>query len=227
MRNRFLTLALMLSLLTFPALSRSQDLGSATNPGKIGVINIQQAIAGTAEGKKALAELDKKYNPKRQDLQQREQKINALQDQLQKQATTLSDDEQVRLRRELDEEQKVFKRLQEDAQADFQNDSQEVIRRVGQKMLRVINDYAQQNGFALVIDPAAAQVPVYYAANGIDITEAIVKRYDAANPVTGATPDTSSSAPAPVRPAGSTGTRSTLPLSKPPATPKPGDKPKP
>ena len=48
-------------------------------------------------------------------------------------------------------------------------------------MVRIIGDYAQQNGFALVID--GAQVPVYYAAKDIDITAEIVKRYDAANPV--------------------------------------------
>lgn len=227
MRNRFLTLAVILCLLAFPALSPSQDPGSATSTGKLGVVNIQQAIAGTAEGKKALAELEKKYEPKRQDLQQREQKINALQDQLQKQATTLSDDEQVRLRREIDEEQRVFKRLQEDAQADFQNDNQEVVRRIGQKMLRVINDYAPQHGFALIMDPAAAQVPVYFAANGIDITETIVKLYDATNPTAAAAPGTISSAPAPTRPAGSTGTRSSAPPLKSPVTPKPGDKPKP
>ena len=77
-------------------------------------------------------------------------------------------------------------------------------------MVRVINDYAQQNGYALVLDPAAVQMPVYYAARGLDITDAIIKRYDSANP--GESPAASSS-PAPAV--------------KPAATSKPGDKPKP
>ena len=41
----------------------------------------------------------------------------------------------------------------------YQADNQEVGRRVGQKMVRVINEYAQQAGYELILDPAAAQLP--------------------------------------------------------------------
>jgi outer membrane protein len=208
MRNRLWTVSVVLGLLVFPALARSLDEPPAA-PGKIGLINIQAAIASTEEGKKTLGDIQKKYEPRRNDLERQQQEINALQDQLQKQQTTLSDEERLRLTRELDEKQRLFKRAQEDAQADYQNDNQEAVRRIGQKMVRVINDYAQQNGFALVLDPAAVQLPVYFAARGLDLTDAIVKRYDAANP--GPSPAASSSSPPPVKPA---------------ATSKPADKPK-
>ena len=209
MRNRLWTVSVVLGLLVFPALARSQDEPPAA-PGKIGLINIQAAIASTEEGKKALGDIQKKFEPRRNDLERQQQEINALQDQLQKQQTTLSDEEGLRLNRELDEKQRLFKRAQEDAQADYKNDNQEAVRRIGQKMVRVINDYAQQNGFALVLDPAAVQLPVYFAARGLDLTEAIVKRYDAANP--GPSPAASSSSAPPVKPA---------------AASKPADKPKP
>ncbi len=48
-------------------------------------------------------------------------------------------------------------------------------------MVHVITDYAQQNGFTLVLDDA--QIPIYFASKDIEITEEIIKRYDAANPV--------------------------------------------
>jgi len=70
--------------------------------------------------------------------------------------------------------------------------------------VKVINDYAQKNGFTLVIDDS--QLPVYYVAQGADITEPIVKLYDAANPAAA-----SSSAPAAAKPS----------AAKPPAAPKP------
>ena len=53
-----------------------------------------------------------------------------------------------------------------------------------QKMIPIIGDYASQNGFVLVIDDA--QIPVYYAAKEIDIQAEIVKRFDAANPLSDA-----------------------------------------
>jgi outer membrane protein len=162
---------------------------------------------GTAEGKRALTDIQHKYEPRRNDLQRQEQEISALQDQLQKQVNTLSDEEKLRLQRELDEKQRLFKRAQEDAQTDYQNDNQEAIRRVGQKMVRVINEYAQHNGFALVVDDS--QLPVYFVAKGNDLTEVIMKLYDTANPAASA----GASASPPAKPAA--------------AANKPADKPKP
>ena len=124
---------------------------------------------------------------------------------------TLSDEERARLSRDLEESRRC-QRAPEDANTDFQGDSQEVIRRVGQKMLRVISEYAQQNSFVLVID--GAQIPVYYAAKEIDLTDEIVKRYDAANPVEGGT-----AAPAATGAAGTP--RPAAPAAKTPAAPKP------
>jgi hypothetical protein len=62
----------------------------------------------------------------------------------------------------------------------------------------------------LVID--GAQIPVYYAAKEIDITDEIVQRYDVANPV-----ESGAAAPA----------ATAAPAAKPPATAKPPAAPKP
>jgi outer membrane protein len=205
--------ALSLVLLTglVPLLAKGQDPAPAPTTGRIGVINIQAAIANTGEGKKAFADLDKKYAPRRQDLQDQQTAINALQDQLQKQGTTLSDDEQRRLSRELQEKQTHFKRAQEDAQADFSTDSQEVVSRVGQKLVKLVDDYARQNGYSVVIEAnpqPQQQLPLfYYVAPQVDITEEMIKRYDAAYPVTadagaGSTPGAAAKSP-PNRPTAS------------------------
>jgi outer membrane protein len=191
MRNRFTILAVLAGVLCATALFAGQDPSTTSASGKIGVINIQQAIAQTGEGRQALEVIQRKYEPKKQELQRRQDEINALQDQLQKQSATLSDEERARLGRELDEKQRLFKRSQEDDQADFQADTQEAVQRIGQKMVRVIDDYAQKSGYALVMDPAGVQMPVYYVAKGIDITDPIVKLYDSANPA----PASAASAP--------------------------------
>jgi outer membrane protein len=207
MKNLVLSLSILLGLLAWPVPASAQGAS-----GKIGVINIQESIGKSGEGKKAFGELQKKYQPREQDLQRQQQDIAALQDQLQKQATTLSDEERARLSRDLEEKQKILKRASEDANVDFQNDSQEVIRRVGQKMLRVISEYAQANNFVLVID--SAQIPIYYAAKDSDLTDEIVKRYDTANPVEGG-----STAPAATGAAGTP--RPAAPAARTPAAPKP------
>lgn len=172
MKNRLTTLIAFLAILTVPLAARAQQ--------KIGVININAAIASTAEGKKAIADLQQKYQPRQQELERLQSEITSIQGQLGK---ATSDEDQRRLSRDLEDKQKIMKRSTDDAQSDFNSDRDEVIRRIGQKMVRIIQEYAPQNGMALVID--GTQVPIYYADKNLDITEAVVKRYDAANPVAG------------------------------------------
>jgi outer membrane protein len=173
MQNRLTTLTVFLAIMGLPLASYAQ--------GKVGVININLAIASTAEGKKVIADLKKRYEPKQQELERLQKEIQSIQDQLSKPAPAASDGDQRKLARDLEEKQKNLKRWTDDAQSDLTADRDEAARRMGQKMIRIITDYAQQNGFILVID--SAQIPIYFALKDIDLTEEIVKRYDAAYPV--------------------------------------------
>jgi len=210
MKTRVSTVTLLLCLGTAPSLLLGQSSGTT---GKVGLVGIQEAILSTGEGKKSMADLQKKYQPRQQEVQKLQADIQAISDQLSKQAATLSDDEQRRLNRELEEKQKLLKRSTEDAQADFASDRDEMFSRIGQKMVKIIDDYARQNGFSLII--GSDQVPIYYAAKEVDLTEQIVKLYDAANPseaVTSGVPATPSAA---------------HPAAPSTAKPKPADLPKP
>jgi outer membrane protein len=178
MKNRLIVLAALLVVVASAPL-HAQSAAPAQH--KIGVINIQAAIANTGEGKKVISDLQKKYQPRQAELQRLQQEIQAIQDQLSKQQATLSEEESGRLSRDAEEKQKVLKRDAEDAQNDFNHDRDEAINRIGQKMVKVINDYSSQNGFELVLDDA--QIPIYFAAKDLEITAEIIKRYDAAYPL--------------------------------------------
>lgn len=176
MKYRLTTIILFLAILAVPLAAHAQ--------GKVGVININAAIAGTGEGKKAIADLQKKYLPRRQELEQLQKELQGIQDQLTKPAPGSSEEGQRKLARDLEDKQKILKRKTDDAQSDFNADRDEAVQRMGQKMLVILRDYASQNGFSLVMDDT--QVPIYYAATNIELTAEMMKRYDAANPVAGA-----------------------------------------
>jgi len=190
MKNRIINVALLTGLLIWPALAWGQ--------GKVGIFNMQLAIANTQEGKKAFADLQKKYQPRQLDLQRQQQEIQALQEQLQKQQNTLSDEERIRLTRELEDKTKLFKRANEDATSDFQTEQQDTFQRLAQKMFRIVNEYGQQNGFSLILEEG--QIQVYYATRENVLTEEIAKRYDAAYPVEAAAAPAAAT-PAPAAPA--------------------------
>lgn len=179
MRNRVWVMMLTIGLMVCPMYLGAQS--APTTGEKIGVVDIQQAILGTAEGKVAIQNLQKKYQPRETEINQRQQDVQQLQQQLQKQMTTLSAEEQRRMQHDLQEKRTILQRLEQDAQSSFQYDRDTVMRGLGQKMVKVIDQYASGHGFSLVID--GSQVPVYYAAKGVDITPEIVKLYDSSHPV--------------------------------------------
>jgi outer membrane protein len=196
-----------------PAASPAASAGPV--PTKIGVVNIQQAIGESAEGKKEIDVLQQKFNPKQVELKGLNDELENLKKQYQAQADKLSDDEKSSKAKTIDSKQKALQRNYEDAQAEFQQSEQEVINRIGAKMLAVLEKYANTNGYAVVLDVSNPQTsPVLWATQGTVITKELVDAYDAANPA---------GAPA-AKPA--TGAAGTRPATSParPATPAPTPK---
>lgn len=146
----------------------------------VAIIDIQAAIARSKDGQAAIRDLQDKFAPKRVELEDQQREISDLQNQLRNQEKTLSDEARTRLLRTLDDKTRRLNRDNEDATAEFQQAQQDVINGIGRKILGVISEHAQENGFSLVLDISSPQNPVLYANATIDITQAIIEQYDAA-----------------------------------------------
>jgi outer membrane protein len=151
---------------------------NAQAPTKVGVIAIQGAIAATKDGQKAIAELDSKAAPKRKELDQKQTDINNLKDQLNKGSNTLSEATKNELMRNIQQKTTSLQRDFEDAQAEMDQEQQKMLQTLGQKILAVIERYARDNGFAMIVDVSSPQTPVMYASPSIDITKDIIDLYD-------------------------------------------------
>jgi outer membrane protein len=198
------------ALLITPAVW-GQAGAAASASGKVGVINIQAAIAGTGEGKQAVAQLQTQFAPRTSELQNMQKQIEDVRARLQTGETTLSEEEKARLTREGDQLTRSFQRKQQEFQDDSNDAQQELINRIGRKMIEVLDKYAKDNGYSVVLDTSSQQTPVIYAANQVDVTQEIVRLYDQSYPVkAGAAASTTPSKPAAPRAA-----------TPKPATPKP------
>jgi outer membrane protein len=145
---------------------------------KIAVINIQGAIVSTQDGKRAAADLEAKFAPKRKEVDARQAEINGLKAELQKGENTMSEQSKQELIRKIDSESKSLQRDMEDDQSDLQQAQQEAVQKIAQKMTVVISEYAKANGFVLVLDDSSPQTPILFASNTIDITKDIIDLYD-------------------------------------------------
>jgi outer membrane protein len=152
---------------------------------KIGIVGIQDAIANTNEGKKENDALQQKFAPKQAELKTLNDDIENLKKQLQAQGDKLSDEERGKRVKAIEAKQKILQRDYEDAQNEFQQAEQEVINRLGKKMLEVLEKYAKNNGYSVVLDVSSPQTPVLWASQSTNITKDLVDAYNAEVPVAG------------------------------------------
>jgi len=175
-------------------------LTAQAQQGKFAIINIQGAIISTKEGQKAAAELNAKTQPKKRELEQRQNEINSLQDQLNKGQNTLSDSAKNDLYKNIESKKKSLQREVEDAQADLEAEQNKVLQQLGQKILAVIERYSKDNGYTMVLDVGSQNTPVIYASPSIDITKEIIELYDKST-ASASAPAPTSAAPKPAAPA--------------------------
>jgi outer membrane protein len=163
---------------------------------KMAIINIQQAIAASSDGQQAAQQLQTRFAPKRTELETLQKEVQDLQNQLRNQERTLSEEARTRLMRSVDEKTRAFNRANEDATAEFQQAEQDAINEIGRKMMGVIDEYAKQNKYTLIVDVSSPQTPVLYADASIDITPAVIELYNKSATKPAAGGPASSTAPA-------------------------------
>jgi len=168
----------VLSLLGLGAILPGVRPALAQTTQKLAVINIQQAIVETKDGQKARNDLQAKFGPTQKELADKQAKLAALQDQYRKGQNTLSDEAKQKLARDIDGATTSLKRDTEDANTEVQEAERKVMDELGGKMMAVLNKYATDNGFVLVIDVSNPQTPVLFASNTIDITRDVIGMYD-------------------------------------------------
>ena len=242
MKSKFLSVLLVVAVATI-TLSAFAQTGSAatpstalpnapsapasapvpTGPGKVGTINIQEAIVACNEGQRDMGALQKKYEPKQTELKTQNDELESLKKQLDTQGSKLNDDAAAALRKQIESKQKSFDRSVQDAQEEVGNQQQEIAGRILNKMAPLIVKYAQDNGYTMIIDTSKPwpQSPVlWWNPDAVDITKNVVDAYNVQSGVP-APPSATGSAPKPAPRVPS----ATAPAPK-PTTPKPSDAPK-
>ena len=175
--------------------------GSAS-AGKVAVINVRQAIASTSEGKQAGAELQSQFAPRQSELEGLNKQINDLRQRIDAGNGKISPEEQSRLQREGEAKARALQRKQDEYQEDVNAAQADVFDRIGRKMIDVLDRYARENGYVVVLDSSAQNTPILFASTNVDVTQDIVKLYDQAYPVkSGAAPASTTPARPAQRPA--------------------------
>ena len=206
------TLALALSLASGLALNAAAQTPSpaaaapapapvAATPAKVAVIAFAAAVAQTNEGQRTLGDVQRKFQPKRDQLKALNDEVDTLTKQLQTQGDKLSAAESAARSKTIDDKKKQLQRSMEDAQNDYNQEMGEAMNSLETKVYEVVETYAKEQGFTLVLDGSQQQTPILWFAETTNITPQIIAAYNAKSGVPAPPPQSPTpSAPKPAAP---------------------------
>lgn len=154
------------------------DPPSATHPEKIAIMSLQGALVGTKDGQAANKKLTAEFEPKKQAFDARRAQIQQEEQQLQKSANVMSAQKRADEQRKVDDDKRTLQRDMQDAKEDLQNEQQQILQKLGQRLMAVVSKYAKDNGYTMVLDDSNPSNPILYAATDTDITRDIIDLYN-------------------------------------------------
>lgn len=159
--------ALAVAALAAPRPASAADL-------KIGYIITPRLLQETKLGKDSSAKLKAKGEAAEKNLQKKAEDIKKLQEDIQKRMAVLNDSEKAKLGEEYDKQLKEARRMKEDAQADFDKTRQQVENDMMTKFRSVIEKFAKDNGYDLILDAGT----LLYISQKADVTDEVIKLCD-------------------------------------------------
>lgn len=165
-------------------------------PAKIAIIQFQEAVLSTQEGRQAAAALRTKFDPRKSQLEKRQAELATMQQKLKQGGATMTAEARKKMQNDVETGGRTLNRDIDDLNAEAQEEQGKLMQSMASKMGDIIKDYATRNGFAVVMDASGANTSVLWAAPSANITAEIVKLYDQAHPAKGG----AAPAPAPAKP---------------------------
>jgi outer membrane protein len=151
----------------------------------VAVVAMRDAMLTTQDGRKAATAMQAKFATRKAAVEKQQADLVALDDRIRKGGPTMNAETRQKLSEELAAKKKVFDREAQDLNDDAEAADNQLMQDISGKMGAVIDQYAKQNAYTVVMD--AAQ-PVLWAAETANITPDIVKLYDQKYPVAAAAP---------------------------------------
>lgn len=141
---------------------------------KIGFVNLQVAMNESAMGKAAKTELEEIIKRKQGDVEAKIKAKDALKGEIEKQSAVLSEDSRRSKKEELQRMEREIERLVADTNTDLQKLQRDKEMRILKELNDIISRFGKEHGYT-VIFPSDVLI---YAAEGLDVTAAIVEEYD-------------------------------------------------
>ena len=156
----------------------SWGLGAEKDGGtKIGIVDLDQAVGSTDEGKAARQELERKQREAELEIQPMYERYQALTEEYQKKRPVLSPEKIRAMELDITELQSQLELKQEEFQNRMKVDFERLIGPMREKLQKVVSDVGREEGFSLIV--VRSMPGIMYARESLDITDLVIKKFNA------------------------------------------------
>jgi Skp family chaperone for outer membrane proteins len=145
---------------------------------KIAYVNINLIAANSEEGKAATGKIEEFVKKKRAEIQEKQKALEGLQSKLQQGLSVMSDQARQSLEKDITKQNRDLQILQEDAQTEQQQLTQQLQSEFQKKLFPVVDALAKEKGLHMVF--SIADWGILWPDPGLDLTAEVIKRFDAA-----------------------------------------------
>lgn len=179
MRTTAPTLALaaaVLALLAVPRPGRAEQ--------KLAYVDLQRALNEVEEGKAAKARLKAEFDQKQKMIDEKKTEFDRLRADLEKQAVVMSDEARKEKQADLEKRGMELQGFFVQLQKELSDREREATRGIFDKMHAIVKEIADAEGLSMVVQAEA----LVYATPSLDVTNDLVRRYNARHKAGAAAP---------------------------------------
>jgi outer membrane protein len=143
---------------------------------KIAIVDMQKALNLSEAGKTAKAKLGEKFAKIKKDLGERQQEIEKLKKELEKQSLMLSLEAKRDKEKEYERKLRDFKDLYQDYKEEMNKAEYEAIQPIFHDIQQVAEEIRKKEGYSIIFDKNSSGVVCY--KKEIDITDTVIKLYN-------------------------------------------------
>jgi len=141
---------------------------------KFGSIDVQKVLNESESGKKAKNDLEGLIKSKQSTIDEKGKAIEKLKADIEKQASVLSSDARKTKEEELEKSIREYQRLVQDSQAEIKKKEADLTESILKEIKDLVEKTGEAEGYALILEKGM----ILYSSKGIDITDAILKKYN-------------------------------------------------
>jgi len=150
--------------------------GAAAEDFKVGIVDLEQAIVATADGKAAIDELKRKSREAQAEVAPTMERRKALADELQGKKYVLSDDALFQKQVELAELENKIKSKFDELDGQLKIEREKVLSPLQLRMRTIIETIGKEQGFTMILE--RSNPFMIYSREALDITDQVVARFD-------------------------------------------------